>query len=397
MLKSKSSKIAALLVSHWANDGYVVILPLLLIVFSLEFGITTMQAAQIMSVYSIASAVGQLPISLWGDYSGRPRDMLAAGLFVLSLALLGWGYSASYHWLLWFTFLAGIGFSGYHPISMNLMTQQFGDKKGFSLGLHTVAGTMGATMVPVFIGYFSEAWRLGVVLLAIPGFLSGLWIILAFKNFRNSALQGREMALALKRTILNPRLLLVTSLAGINQMIYVGAITFLPLFFTFRFGWSTVATGALIGAFHFSALISQPLFGYLSDIMNRDRLIYSMGLAIFLCCFFLFLSRNPILSACLGVLVGACVLALRTVTIAKVSDIASTETRSAAIAVSFTFGGVLGALAPLLGAYLEQAYSYELAFLVFGLFILLGLVFYLAQVRLERNAAGAAGPGISVL
>jgi len=58
----------------------------------IEFGITTMQAAQIMSVYSIASAVGQLPISLWGDYSGRSRDLLAAGLVLLSLALLGWGW-----------------------------------------------------------------------------------------------------------------------------------------------------------------------------------------------------------------------------------------------------------------------------------------------------------------
>ncbi len=122
MLKAKSSKIAALLLSHWANDGYVVVLPPLLVVFSPEFGFTTIQAAQIMSVYSIASAVGQLPISLLGDYLGRPRDTLAAGVFLLSLALLGWGWSTGYQLLLFFTFLAGLGFSGYHPISMNLMT-----------------------------------------------------------------------------------------------------------------------------------------------------------------------------------------------------------------------------------------------------------------------------------
>ncbi|MBT9171825.1 MAG: Inner membrane transport protein YnfM [Syntrophomonadaceae bacterium] len=388
MLKSKSSKIAALLVSHWANDGYVVVLPPLLMVLSLEFGITTMQAAQIMSVYSIASAVGQLPISLWGDYSGRSRDLLAAGLVLLSLALLGWGWSTGYHWLLLFAFVAGLGFSGYHPISMNLMTQQFGEKKGFSLGLHTMAGSIGASMVPVIIGIFSETWRLGVTLLAIPGFLSALWIILAFGNFRNSELQGKELAQALRKTILSPMLLLVTSLSGINQMVYIGSITFLPLFFADRFGWSPAATGVLIGAFHFSALVSQPLFGYLSDLMSRNRLIYISGAGIFLCYFFIFLSRNPLLSACLGVLAGACVLAMRTLVIAKVSDIAGAETRSAAIAVSFTFSGAMGALAPLLGGYLQQAYSYEVAFLVFGFSIILGLGFLTAQGRLGKNKAG---------
>jgi len=389
MLKSKSSKIAALLVSHWANDGYAVVLPPLLIVLSLEFGITTMQAVQIMSVYSIASAVGQLPISLWGDYSGRPRDLLAAGLVLLSLALLGWGWSTGYHWLLLFAFVGGLGFSGYHPISMNLMTQQFADKKGFSLGLHTMAGSIGASMVPVIIGVFIEAWRLGVMLLAIPGFLSALWIILAFGHFRNSELRGKELALALRKTILSPMLLLVAGLSGINQMVYIGSITFLPLFFAERFGWSPAATGILIGAFHFSALVSQPLFGYLSDLMSRNRLIYINGALIFLSCFFIFLSRNPILSAGLGVLVGACVLAMRTLAIAKVSDIASAETRSAAIAVGFTFGGVMGTVAPLLGGYLQQAYSYELAFLVFGLSIFIGLGFLMTQGRLERNAARA--------
>ncbi|HAP32176.1 MAG TPA: hypothetical protein DCQ14_03880 [Firmicutes bacterium] len=385
MLKSKSSKVASLLVSHWANDGYAVILSPLLVVLSLEFGITTLQAAQIMSVYSIASAVGQLPISLWGDYSGRPRDLLAAGIVLLSLGLLGWGWSTGYHWLLLFAFVGGLGFSGYHPISMNLMTQQFGDKKGFSLGLHTMAGSVGATMVPVIIGVFSEAWRLGVILLAIPGFLSALWIILAFGNFRNSELRGGELALSLKKTVLSPMLLLVSGLSGINQMVYIGSITFLPLFFADRFGWSPAAIGTLIGAFHFSALVSQPLFGYLSDLMSRNRLIFCVGAVTFLCCFFIFLSRSPIFSAALGVLTGACVLAMRTLTIAKVSDIANAETRSAAIAVGFTFGGIMGAVAPLLGGYLQQAYSYEVAFLVFGLSIIIGLGFIAAQSRLGKK------------
>lgn len=146
-----------------------------------------------------------------------------------------------------------------------------------------------------------------------------------------------------------------------------------------------------IGAFHLSALVSQPLFGYLSDLLNRNRLIYISGTGIFLCCFFIFLSRNPILSAGLGVLVGACVLAMRTLVIAKVSDIAGAETRSAAIAVCFTFGGVMGALAPLLGGYLQQAYSYEVVFLVFGLSIFIGLGSQMAQGRLGINTAASRG------
>jgi len=388
MLQSRGSKIAALLVSHWANDGYSVILPPLLLVISLEFGLSTMQVATIISVFTLSSALAQLPVAMWGDYSGRIREILAAGLFVFSLALLGWGWSTSYFWLLFFAILGGLGFSGYHPISMNLMTQQFGDRKGFSLGLHTVAGSMGSTVVPVIIGFFSGTWRLGVSLLAIPGFFSALWILLTFREKRvRDEKEDRKSSPALKKTVLNPLLLLTASFGGVNQMVYWGSVTFIPLFFGYRYGWSPAATGTLLGAFHFSAIISQPLFGYLSDVMGRNRLLFILGAVNFLFCILLFLAESSVWSSVICVVIGASVLALRALVSAKVSDIVMVETRSTAIGVMFTFSSGMGALAPLIGGYMERLYSYQAAFLVFGLLSFIGLGFLFALGRLERKRA----------
>ncbi|MDO9534727.1 MAG: MFS transporter [Bacillota bacterium] len=392
MLKSRVSKIAALLVSHWANDGYSVVLPTLLLVFSLEFGLTTVQATQLVSVFAAASAIVQLPVAIWGDYAGRTREILAGGLFVLSAAMLGWGWSTSYSWLLFFAFLGGLGFSGYHPFSMNLMTQQYGDKKGFALGIHNVSGTMGATMVPIIIGFFSYTWRLGLSLLAIPGLLSGLWILLSFDSFRNLNPGNKGMGIALRKTILNPMLLLLSIFGGVNQMIYLGSVTFIPLVFAYRYGWTPAATGLLIGAFHFSALVSQSLFGYLSDIMDRNRQLFALGIAVSVLCLMLFLAKSPIWSAILSVLIGAVVLAIRSPLVAKKADIVGPETRSAAIAVGFTLNSGLGALAPLIGGHLEILYSYQAVFLVFGLFSFLSLGFLLAMRHLEKKSAAASSP-----
>ncbi|MDO9534905.1 MAG: MFS transporter [Bacillota bacterium] len=385
MLKSRGSKIAALLISHGANDGYSVILPPLLMVISLEFGLSTMQVATIISVFTLSSALAQLPVAMWGDYTGRIREILAAGLFVFSLALLGWGWSTSYFWLLFFAFLGGLGFSGYHPISMNLMTQQFSDRKGFSLGLHTVAGSMGATAVPAIIGFFSGTWRLGVSLMAVPGIFSALWILLTFGGRKAGDEKDKKSSPALKMTVLNPLLLLTASFGGVNQMVYWGSVTFIPLFFSYRFGWSAAATGALLGAFHFSAIVSQPLFGYLSDLLDRNRLLLILGSVNSLFCILLFLTQSPAWSSVFCVCIGASVLALRALVSAKVSDLVAVETRSTAIGVIFTFSSGMGALAPLIGGYMEQLYSYQAAFLVFGLFSFIGLGFLLVLGRLEKK------------
>lgn len=276
---------------------------------------------------------------------------------------------------------------------MNLLTQQYGDKKGFALGIHSVFGSMGATMVPVIIGCFSYTWHLGVSLLAIAGLLSGLWILLSFDSSRNFNPVDKGMGIALRKTILNPMLLLVSIFGGVNQMIYLGSITFIPLVFASHFGWSSAATGALIGAFHFSALVSQPLFGYLSDIMDRNRQLFAMGIAVSVLCLLPFLAKSPTWSAILSVLIGAVVLAIRSLLVAKNTDIVGQETRSAGIAVSFTLSSGLGALAPLMGGYLEILYSYQAVFLVFGLLSFLSLGFLQALRHLEKiSAATASSP-----
>jgi len=389
-MRSRNSKIAALLVSHWANDGYSVILPPLLLIISLQFGLSTMQAATIISVYTMSSALVQLPLAFLADYSGRSKQILALGMFVSSAALFGYGGSTSYAWLLFFAFWGGLGFSGYHPISMNLMTQLFNGQKGFSLGIHTVAGSLGATMVPIILGVFSASWQVGVWLLAVPGIISGLWILLAFNGVRGAWKKDKSILVLSRKAVANPRVLLTTLFGGLNQMVYWGSLTFIPLFFAHRFHWSIAATNTLLGVFHFSALVSQPLFGYLSDILERNRLLFILGAVIASFTILFSVMNNAIWCAVFSVVIGAAVLALRPLTNAKVADITSPQVRSTAIGLSFTFSSGLGAAAPLLGGYMEKVYSFQAAFFVFGLIALLGLSILLILNGLEKRSAGKA-------
>ncbi len=410
-MRSKTSKIGALLVSHWANDGYSVILPLLLVAFSLEFNLSSIQAASIISVYTTASAVAQLPVAFFDDYSGKSKQLLSAGLFVFSAALIGYASSPSYMWLLSFAFLGGLGFSSYHPISMNLMTQQFSNRKGFSLGIHTVVGSIGATMVPIILGFFSGNWRLGVWLLAIPGIISGLWVLLAFESVKTWH-HNKSVTIILKKTLTNPLLLLATTFGGISQMVYWGSVTFIPLYFTHYYNWTFEATGILLGAFHFTAIISQPLLGYLSDVMSRqlscqgstirrmkmiksyfrDRnlLLFLLGLVIVISCSLLSFIENLTSSVIFTLIIGAAVLALRPINNAKVIDIVDSEIRSTAIGLNFTFISGLGAVGPLLGGFIEEIYSYQTAFLVFGLINLLGLAVLFLLNYMEKKQSSVS-------
>ncbi|MDO9536006.1 MAG: MFS transporter [Bacillota bacterium] len=384
-MKSKHSRFFVLLISHWANDGYSLVLPVLLIFISIKFSLNTIEVAAVITVYTMTTAIFQLPIAFLADYFGKSKQILAAGLFGFSASLIGYSWSPNYFWLLLFAVLAGICFSGYHPISMNFLTHLYAERKGFSLGIYMVAGSIGAATIPIIIGAFNENWQLAVYFLTIPGIIISLWIIFAFDNKNDCMQKNSSLSKILRMTLTNPMLLLLTTFGGINQMVYWGCITFIPLYFVHHYGWSSAAVGTLLGFFHFSAIISQTLCGYLSDIYGRNTLLLISSVIIAGAAIMCSLVGSSFWSIIFTVMIGSAVLALRPLVNAKVADIVPFETRSTAIGLNFTFSQGLGAIAPILGGYIQQIYSYQAVFLIYGLIVLFSCGILLFFFRLEKS------------
>lgn len=370
-----------LLSSHAVNDGYVILLTPILPVIAEEFGLNPVAMGLIVSINSLTTTVLQLPASVFADYSGRRKTLLALGLLILGLGVLLSGLSYTYGLLLLAAFLMGAGGSTYHPTSMGIITNEFEkERKGLYLGIHTPAGSLGASLVPALMGLTvaSIGWRTAAVILALVAMVLAGLIYFLFREVPVRSKAGGAISSgftweAIKRDIfLNPPLLLLAGIGGINAFAYYGAITFLPSWVHEAYGWDSARVGALMALFHGAALASQPLLGFLSDRYGRSRpLAWAMGLGAVAVTLLVLLPGTGSLVTMVA-LWGATVLAIRPVVFAGGTDFTSSATSSTTIGLIFAVNSAFGALAPVLGGYCAQALSLEVSFWIYAGTLVMG-------------------------
>lgn len=382
-VQGTGAKMGILLLSHALNDGYIILLTPILPVLASEFHLDPIAMGLIISVNSFTTTVLQLPASFVADYTGRKKTLLALGLLVLGLGVLLYGLSPTYGILLAGAFLVGAGGSTYHPTSMGVITDEFEkERKGFYLGIHTPAGSLGASLMPALMGFAvaSIGWRAAALILAPVAMALGGLIYFFFRDV--SVNQGKGGSVksgftweAMKRDILlNPPLLLLAGIGGINAFAYYGAITFLPSWVSEAYGWDSARAGALMALFHGVALASQPLLGFLSDRYGRSRpLAGAMALGAVAIALLVFLPGTSRL-VFMAALWGATVLAIRPVIFAGGTDYTSAATSSTTIGLIFAANSAFGSLAPILGGYLARAFSLQVSFLLFASFMAIGTV-----------------------
>ena len=133
MSPSRMFNLFAISGSHAVNAFYTqLLIPVLPLIVS-EFELNYAQAGLIVTTYSAANSVFQLPLSFVSDYTRRWRAVLALSLLTQALPVLLYGYAASYSLLLLFVFISGIGSAAYHPPAVALITREMPERRGFCL------------------------------------------------------------------------------------------------------------------------------------------------------------------------------------------------------------------------------------------------------------------------
>ncbi|MEM3381720.1 MAG: MFS transporter, partial [Candidatus Bathyarchaeia archaeon] len=97
----------------------------------------------ILTCYSATSVFSQPLIGYLSDLTGYKKIYLASGLALMGLSLFSIQFATSLIMIFPLTFLAGLGFSIYHPISMSLINTAYIERRGFGLGFHGLGGSLG--------------------------------------------------------------------------------------------------------------------------------------------------------------------------------------------------------------------------------------------------------------
>lgn len=216
-----------------------------------------------------------LPSYLLGVLADRfnKKHLLTAGLAINALGMVGLALAPNYAWALGAVLLAGFGGSFYHPAATSLVAKLFPAGTGRALGLIGIGASVGFCVAPLYTGWRAEmagSWRAPVLELGVAGMLAA--VLFAWRaDVPSDARAPREASAVARWTSLFPTpalwgLFVAAALAFSLRDFGAGGMGSLSsLFLQQAHGFSPKLAGLALSSIFIASVVSNPLFGHLSD------------------------------------------------------------------------------------------------------------------------------------
>ena len=337
-----------------------------------DFAFDYTRAGGLISAFTLAYGIGQLPAGWLADRLGR-RVLIALGISGTALFCLLVGLSTNYMMMAVFLVMAGIMGGGYHPAASPLVSASVEpEKRGRALGLHQIGGSASYFLAPVITVAIAAAlgWRGSFISLSIPIFVFGvvLYLLLGRLGYTENA---RHEASSPQWGAASPspglRRLVVFIVLGVAiQVLVFSVISFIPLFVVDHYQTSEEIAAALLALVYAGGLWAGPLGGYLSDRLGRVPVMLAMGLLAGPIIFLLNLVSFGWALSLVLIIIGMAMYSTLPVSEAYIIARAPPRRRSTVLGIYyFASRGGPGLMAPVLG-YLIDQFGFHAGFAVMG-------------------------------
>lgn len=258
---------------HAFSHAYNVVLVPLYLQIQTDFHLRSVaQATFLVTLMMLTYCAPGYFMGVLADRFNR-RRLLAAGLLVNALALVGLAFAPSYPVALACVVLAGLGGSIFHPAANSLIGETFPTNTGRALGYVGVGASVGFFVGPIYAGWRAAQtgqWRAPVLELGLLGVLgAGLFAWLA------------QEAPAHPRAVQTPEpsappaifptgtlwMFFIAAAFAFSLRDFAGASmsSLGSLFLQKAHGYGVRATGLAVSGIFIASALSNPLFGHLSD------------------------------------------------------------------------------------------------------------------------------------
>ncbi|GAB6947079.1 MFS transporter [Vulcanisaeta sp. JCM 16161] len=376
-------------IGHFINDGNMWLIPGIILPVLNQMGINYAIIGLLSALYAAVSAIASPLVPLSIKWLGGHMRAMALGMFLWAFAigLSAIGFLIHNLYLVYIgVVIAGVGAAYYHPIGSALLSATYGGTAGSALGINGAFGSLGRTLYPligsilVFAGTVSAVYNLW--LLALTTFIVGLVVLLyGIYKFDIKAYErkdgGRDPpsnSRSLKASIMLIILLFLITL--LRNTAGQGIQTFLGIYINKVLGIKlSITYGEVLSILLASAIIGQPILGWLSDRVGR-RFMASFSTFAFAILFIAFIYTGNLIFAFFAILF---VLSNFPLIMAVLGDLFPREQVSWATSIvwngAVTGGNVLGSLITgLLAQYYVPIYG-EVGALEHALLIVLILAF----------------------
>jgi MFS family permease len=370
---------------HFMQQSFSVMLPAV----KETFGISAVAIGALMTARELAMGVSSLPGGILSDRLQRHRAVIMAAC--MALFGLGWlliGGAFIYPLLVIGMVLVSTATSVWHLPSMAEISRRFSKKKGASLAIFGIGGSVGDIFGPVITGLLLSlmAWRAVISFYAVVPLLMVFWFIWSFKRSASTrqfdgttAEQDADLKTQINTTIKyfkTTSIWKVNLVAGLRGMCFTIYVTFLPLYMKEGLGFSSKSVGFHFGLLWAIGIVASPFMGHLSDRLGRKpvlipALLCSGTLTILLAVF-----GKGIVFTLIICMLGIFLRSDYALLSAAILDIVGQKVATTMLGILSFLRFAMAAIAPLIAGYLYQYFGMKATlFFVAALFIVSAAIF----------------------
>lgn len=253
---------------------HVALLPLYLLI-QRDLRLPTVERATLLvTIMMAAYYLPSYPLGALADRFSR-KKLLATGLAINGAGFVGLALARDYATALICVVVAGIGGSFYHPAATAMVARLFPRKTGKALGLVGIGAGLGFFFGPIYVGWraSTSGWRAPVLELGLLGMLTaGLfaWLAEDQPGESNQRTPNATPAKMFPTSLLWLFFVAAAFAFSLRDFAGAGMASLGSLFLQHAHGLDPQATGAALSGIFVAAVISNPLFGGLSD-QGRKR------------------------------------------------------------------------------------------------------------------------------
>lgn len=388
-------------VGFFARLSYALARSPVLPLFALYLGAGPEAIGFAVGISTVTGIFFKLPAGAISDVIGRKRTMLM-GLVVFAVMPFTYLLVTDYTILIVIRFVHGLATAIYGPVSMAVVADVAGRKKGEMLSwfssvtiignllgaplggfiLHSLPGAAEPTLGDFQNAYLVSGFAGAMALLLAVGILRGDGRSDAKSSLREAY---RRFVSGIREVISDKRVVITSAMEGIQNMT-VGALeAFLPIYAVTVAGLNEFQAGLLWGVQVIATILSKPLMGRTSDRHGRKPLI-TLGILLCAVSFGLIpLLKDFYLLVGTAVVFGLGESFVTSSSAALVADVCKEKHFGTAMGTFGTIFDIGHASGPILAGFLIARVDFLYTFLIMGAFLILSIPVFATQVKIPAT------------
>ena len=347
--RMNTKAIFALFLIHFTGDFFQSFVRPLLPVLAGKFALNLTQVGMITGISAFMAFLIQPFFGYLADRS-RTRTILLIGSLVGPVCIPLTGVTPYFGAVLVLIALGSIGSAVYHPTAAGMVSLYAGRRRGLSMSLFGLGGTLGFTLGPVvFAGFVTLAGLERLPYTSLLGLVAAGFLFVMVPMPENTAPPGRGIASSLRDSlgeVWRP-VALIWTITLCRAFVEQAVLTFMPVQIAAE-GHSLVAVGSILSLFTVGGALSALVCGHLVDRIGF-RPIYFLSFGLSSPCILMFIQASGRLLYPLAFLSGFLLLATLFPGVALAQQIAP---KGRSLVSSIVMGltlGTAGVLMPLAG------------------------------------------------